>query len=76
MVDSNGKLEEVDIDLIHDSIKNTGLNISNSIKNLTKELRMHNIIKIIELDLEKSFPINYSGLSEQARETLKEYFEG
>ena len=76
MVDINGKLEEVDVDIIQQTIENNGLNISKSIDKLTKELRMHNIIKIIELDLEKSFPINYSGLSEQARETLKEYFEG
>ena len=74
MVDVNGNLEEVDIDFIQQTIENNSLNISKSIDELTKELRMNNIIKIIELDLAKSFPINYKGLSKQAKETITEYF--
>ena len=74
MVDIDGKLEETDIDFIQGSIENNGLNISKSIDKLTKELRMYNLLKLIELDLAKSFPINYKGLSKQAKETIDEYF--
>lgn len=74
MVDNNGNIEEVDIDFIKGSIDNNGLNISKSIDNLTKELRIYNILKIIELDLDKSYSINYQGLSKQAKETIEQYF--
>lgn len=76
MVDIDGKLEEADVDFIQQAIENNGLNISNSIDKLTKELRMSNILKIIELDLNKGFSINYNGLSKQAKKTINEYFEG
>ena len=74
MVDVDGKLEDVDIDFIQSTIQNNGLNISNSIDKLTKELRIYNLLKIIELDLSKGFSINYKGLSKQAEKTLEEYF--
>lgn len=76
MVDNNnGNIEEVDIDYINQSIQNNGLNISKSVDELTKELRMHNILKVIELDLDKSYSINYQGLSEQAKKVIKDYLE-
>lgn len=50
MVDIDGKLEDVDIDMIQQSIVNNSLNICKSIDKLTKELRVSNILKIIELE--------------------------
>ena len=75
MVDINGCLEECDIDFIQSAIQNNGLNVAKSVEKLTKELRMFNLLKIIELDLNKGYAINYKGLSKQAKETIVKYLE-
>lgn len=54
MVDMEGNIEEQDVDYIGQTIQNNGENISNSIDALTKELRMYNILKIMDYELEYS----------------------
>lgn len=73
MVDMEGNIEEQDVDYIGQTIQNNGVNISNSINALTKELRMYNILKIMELDQSNDIHINYKGLSRQAEEIIEDY---
>lgn len=47
-----GNIEEQDVDYISQTIQNNGENISNSIDALTKELRLYNILKIMDYELE------------------------
>lgn len=74
MVDYDGKLEECDVDFIGQSIQNNGLNVSKSIDKLTKELKLANSLKIIEMIGDRRV-LETSGAYEQAKEIIKEYFE-
>lgn len=74
MVDYDGNIEECDVDFIGQSIQNNGLNVSKSIDKLTKELKLANSLKIIEMIGDRRV-LETSGAYEQAKEIINEYFE-
>jgi len=72
MVDLDGNIEEADVDFIQTAIQNNGLNVSKSIDKLTKELRMYNALKLLEL---AQLTIAKNDICTHARQIISEYLE-